>query len=306
MAWVLVAATALWFGRETPAPPVEDEEAVAVAERKAAWIRRDVEAWRATHGDRSLPWAKAHGHLAIVIDDVGRELHAHAELQALRYPLTFSILPGSEFAAGAQLRLREDPRRYREIWLHMPMEPLDAAQMQRGDEAKESFMRVDDGPALWRAKLEAAYARVPAAIGVNNHMGSRLSADPAAMDVVAAWVAERELLFLDSRTTAESVAADAARRAGVLSGERQVFLDHDPDPAAMRASLREAIARAKSEPIVAIGHPSPQLAAVLEEGLEEAYAEGVGVYPLSEILAHRAESAQVARRSEVAARVLTP
>lgn len=284
--WCAFAAAALWWGRHTPPVPEQHAEQVEVAARKAAWIERDVKAWTSEHGDRLIPWDRAHGHLAIVIDDVGRELDAHNKLQALRHPLTFSVLPGSTYAAGAQLRLRDDPRRYREIWLHMPMEPIDGAQMHAGHEAEEEFMRTTDDPALLRAKLDRALARVPAAVGVNNHMGSKLTAEPAAMDVVAEQLAARDLLFLDSRTTAETVAADAAARAGVPVASRQVFLDHDPSPQAMQAALAEAVQRAKSEPIVAIGHPSPELAWVLEKGLEEAHAQGVGVYPLSVLIAH--------------------
>ena len=73
--------------------------------------------------------------------------------------------------------------------------------------------------------------------------------------------------------------------------QRQVFLDHDPDPQAMAAALREAIEQSKAAPTVAIGHPSRALAAVLEAGLDEAYADGVAVFPLSEHIA-RTQSAK--------------
>ena len=111
MLWVAVVSAGLWWGRSTPEPPSVPDEAKAVEARKAKWIERDVETWRREFGDHRIPWNQAHGHLAIVIDDVGRELEAHAALQSLRYPLTFSILPGSVYAAGAQLRLREKPWR---------------------------------------------------------------------------------------------------------------------------------------------------------------------------------------------------
>src|SRR5690606_18838825 len=130
------------------------------------------------------------------------------------YPLTFSVLPGALYTPGAQLRLRADPRRYREIWLHLPMEPMDAAQMFEGAEAQEDFLRVADSPEQLRQKLLAAIERVPAAVGVNNHMGSRLSADPKAMNAVMEGLAPTGLAFLDSRTTPETVAAQAARAAG--------------------------------------------------------------------------------------------
>lgn len=287
--FVAICSAAIWWGRATPEAPKagEDQEAEAVFQRTLAWVQRDGDAWQLERGDRLMKWEEAQGHLTIVIDDVGRELDAHAQLQALRFPLTFSVLPGSVYASGAQLRLREDQRRYREIWLHLPMEPKDGEAMTLGLEAQEQFLLHSDGEETLRAKVKAALERVPAAVGVNNHMGSSLTTDEGAMRVVLHELNERGLLFMDSRTHHDTVAARLAGELGLAHSERHVFLDHDPDPAAMRRSLREAIERAKHEPTVAIGHPSRALAAILEEGLEEAYSEGVAVFPLSEQIARQ-------------------
>lgn len=289
--WMAIAALALWVGRDTPPAPTHSPEAEAVAQRKWAWISRDIAKFKRTRGDKTIPWGEAEGHLTIVIDDVGRELDAHQRLQGLRYPITFSVLPGSVYAAGAQLRLREDPRRYREIWLHLPMEPIDGTQMHEGYESEEEFLLVADSPDQWRAKISRALDRVPAAVGVNNHMGSRLSADSAAMEVVIDELVARKLLFLDSRTTAATVAGPLARARGLASAERKVFLDHDSDPAAMEAALAQAIELSRRFPTVAIGHPSRDLADVLDRGLDEAYESGVAVYPLSELIARDSDSA---------------
>jgi polysaccharide deacetylase 2 family uncharacterized protein YibQ len=303
--FVLVCSVAMWMGRGTPeAPPAgEDEEAEAVFQRTLAWVQRDAREWEREKGDRLMDWEDAKGHLVIVIDDVGRELDAHAQLQALRFPLTFSILPGSVYAAGAQLRLREDERRYREIWLHLPMEPRDAAAMREGLEAKEDFLLRSDDARTLRAKTAEALARVPAAVGVNNHMGSALTTDDAAMRAVLGLLRERNLLFVDSRTHHETVAAQVAAELGVPHGARQVFLDHDPDPDAMADSLREAVELAKEGPTIAIGHPSRALAAVLEQGLEEAYSEGVAVFPLSEHIARVERAVPKAPGSNTEAKV---
>ena len=287
LVFMLACALGLWLGRDTPAAPsaAEDEEYEAVFQRTLAWVQRDAENWQREAGDRVLPWDEAKGHLVIVIDDVGRELDAHAKLQSLRYPITFSILPGSVYAAGAQLRLREDERRYREIWLHLPMEPIKGEAMHEGHERQEQFLLRTDSDEVLRKKTLAALERVPAAVGVNNHMGSALTTDERAMRVVLSTLHERDKLFMDSRTHHETVAATVAESLGLPHAQRQVFLDHDPDPAAMAAALREAIEQAKVEPTIAIGHPSRALAAVLEQGLAEAYEEGVAVFPLSEQIA---------------------
>jgi len=241
--------------------------------------------WRREHGDLGIPWDDAEGHLAIIIDDSGRELHQFDQLLSLRFPLTFAVLPGSVFAAGTQVRLQVDTRRYRDILLHLPMEPLETAQMQDGAEADETFLLVDDGPQTIRNKTAAALAQVPTAIGVNNHMGSRLTADRPAMQAVMAELHGRGLFFLDSRTSAETVAADVAAEAGLRAGSRHIFLDHEPGLEAISAALEQAAVRARVEPTVVIAHPSTEVVQVLRERLPQLHADGIAVYPLSQLLA---------------------
>jgi polysaccharide deacetylase 2 family uncharacterized protein YibQ len=204
------------------------------------------------------------------------------------------VLPGAVYAPGAQLRLRADRRRYREILLHLPMQPDDDALMRAGDDAREEFLLAGDAPEAMRRKLEAALERVPAAVGVNNHMGSRLTADRAAMDAVMAVLAERGLYFVDSRTAPQTVAERAALDAGVPATARRVFLDEDKSEAGIEAALARAAELARQEPIVAIGHPSPELVAVLSRRLPQLHAVGVGVYPPSTVLRHRPAAAAAA------------
>lgn len=240
--------------------------------------------WKQERGDLTIPWEQADGHLAIVIDDIGRELHVFEQLLSLRYPLTFAVLPGSIFHSGVQVRLQADRRRYREALVHLPMEPADAALMREGEELREVFLVADDNAAALQAKTAAALAAVPLAIGVNNHMGSRLTAERPAMDAVMSSLAGRGLVYLDSRTTAETVAAEAAEAAGVPTVSRHVFLDHEPGREAISAALEQAAARSRREPTVAIAHPTPDVVAVLTEALPRLHAQGVSIYPLSAVV----------------------
>lgn len=286
---------ALWCGlalvlfATAPAPPIppalqvhEERALQQELARATAAARR----WQASYGDQQIPWDEARGHLAIVIDDVGRELHWFEQLLALRHPLTFSVLPGSVYAPGAQLRLSADPRRPREIWLHLPTEPLDPVHMRAPGEADEEFLRVADSPDVLRDKLNRALDRVPLAVGVNNHMGSRLTAERAAMDALMPELRARGLMFLDSLTIGRSQAYAAARDAGVPATTRAVFLDHVPERAEIEARLEEAATRARERPTVVIGHPSQALVDVLTERLDELAERGIGVYPLGEVIAH--------------------
>ena len=250
----------------------------------SAWAVRDAEQWTEESGDLTIPWSEADGHLAIVIDDVGRELELFDKLLALRYELSFSVLPGSIFAAGVQQRLQADSRRPREILLHLPMEPMEPTAMG-GLESREVFLLATDTPEQLQRKLVDALIRVPAATGMNNHMGSRLTADAAAMAAIMPVLRERGLYFLDSRTNPETVAATAAEQAGVPTLSRKVFLDHQPGREQIRAALAEAAMFAREQPTVAIAHPSLELVEVLREDLPKLHATGVAIYPVSRVLA---------------------
>lgn len=293
VAWLGLCGALMLAAPAPPEPPAVTEEEAAIMQRTTDLVVRDTKAWQRDHGDQGLPWAQAEGHLAIVIDDVGRELYLFEQLLALRYPLTFSVLPGSTYALGVQLRLRDDARRPREIMLHLPMEPIDPAMMRAGAEAEEIFLGISDPPARLRTKVEDALSRVPAAVGVNNHMGSALTPRHEAMVEVMAVLQGRGLFFLDSRTIAATQAETAAREAGVPTLPRDVFLDHDPSAEAIEAALDEAAHRSREAPVVAIAHPSAEVVEVLARRLPALHAQGVVVYPVSRLLAARGAAADV-------------
>ncbi|WP_181234001.1 divergent polysaccharide deacetylase family protein [Enhygromyxa salina] len=282
--WVILAGALFLLVSSPPEPRPVDPRDQAIRDRMAAWAVRDAEQWSADEGDLTLAWDQADGHLAIVIDDVGRELDLFEKLLALRFELSFSVLPDSIFADGVQQRLRADHRRPREILLHVPMEPLDPKAMG-GVDAGETFLLASDSPEQLRAKLRAGLERVPTAVGVNNHMGSRLSADSDAMAALMPVLRERQLYLFDSRTTPETVAAAQAEAAGVPTISRKVFLDHEPGHAAIRAALYEAAAYAREQPTVAIAHPSIEMVEVLRDELPRLREQGVAIYPLSRVLA---------------------
>lgn len=285
--WIAAAVVLFWIAPRPPEAPRQLPEDIAAMQRTTDFVVRDTRQWQRDHGDRSLPWDEADGHLAIVIDDVGRELHLFEKLVSLRYRLTFSVLPGSVYADGVQLRLGADRRRYREIMLHLPMEPSDASTMREGDEVQETFLLTTDDPATIRRKTEAALEEVPAAIAVNNHMGSRLTADRQAMDAVMSVLRDRDLFFLDSRTHHDTQGIAAAQAAHVPALSRQVFLDHDPSAEAIAAQLDEAARLSKLGPTVAIGHPSAEMYEVLAQKLPALLEAGVSIYPLSHVLEHQ-------------------
>lgn len=215
-------------------------------------------------------------YLALVIDDLGRSVADVARLEALGVPITYAVLP---FESRTPEVVEELDRRGAEVLLHLPMQGSDGA-----DPGPGALTADMGGRALVRG-TRRALAAVPSARGVNNHMGSVLSADPRAMRAVLGEVADHDLFFLDSRTTADSVAYRQARELGLSAAERDVFLDPDPAPEAIRREFHRLLAVARREgSAVAIGHPHPATLQVLAEEIPAARALGYRFVPVSLLL----------------------
>ncbi|MGF1464259.1 MAG: divergent polysaccharide deacetylase family protein [Maricaulaceae bacterium] len=217
--------------------------------------------------------------LAIVIDDIGPDRAGTERAQRLPREITFAILPYARSAAAIVKTARAADR---EVLVHMPMEP-------RGlDDPGPNAVRVGLSSQDIAQRVRWAFARVPGAVGLNNHMGSRATADPAAMRALADALAKHDRLFLDSVTTGASVALSAAEQAGVDGLARDIFLDHDPKRSAVARKLADATAAARaSGAAVAIGHPRRASLDALEAWLSTEDAQTVRLAPLSAVWARR-------------------
>lgn len=220
------------------------------------------------------PPPPGHGVLvALVIDDLGRSLEDLERIRALGVPVTYAVLPFESRTADVVAELG---RRGEEMILHLPMEPTNGANPGPGA-LKRGMSRRDLVKSTRRA-LEA----VPGAVGVNHHMGSLLSVDRRSMDVILGEISGRGLYYLDSRTSAESVAYAAARALDVPAAERQVFLDPDPRPEAVRYQFRRLLKAARQRgAAIAIGHPHADTLAVLAEEVPLAAERGYQFVPVS-------------------------
>ncbi|WP_158272086.1 divergent polysaccharide deacetylase family protein [Marinicauda salina] len=215
--------------------------------------------------------------LAVVIDDVGLDRAAFEAAMAIDAPLTFAILP---YAPEAPEFARAASAAGREVFLHLPMEPRGLADP--GPRALTKAL----SPTEVSTRTAWALNRVPGAAGVNNHMGSRLTADRAAVSEALAPLEGRGLVFLDSMTSPDSVAAEAAASLGIPALRRDVFLDNDRSPEAVSAAFDAALERAvKQGRAVAIGHPHPETLAVLSEARARAEAAGVRLTTVSALAA---------------------
>lgn len=222
------------------------------------------------------------GHIALVIDDLGERPEDLQPLLALGVPITYAVLPYEEHTKEVVAELRG---RRVEMLLHLPMQPLN------GEDPGPGALTVDMDDDELREKTEAALRAVPGVMGVNNHMGSRMSEDERAMTPVLQVLAAHGLFFLDSRTSAESVGYRTARSLGLPAAERQVFLDRDPSPEGVRTQFRRLLELSRTRgSAVAIGHPLPDTLQVLTEEVPKAREEGFVFVPVSDLL-DRSDSA---------------
>jgi polysaccharide deacetylase 2 family uncharacterized protein YibQ len=215
--------------------------------------------------------------LAIILDDLGNDRTAAEAIFALPYPLTISVLPNHPHSVEIA---EEAHRKGYQVMLHLPMESVGEAKAE--SQELRPGMSGNDVSALVNGFLRA----VPDVAGVNNHQGSQSTADVTLMEELMPVLREHRLFYIDSRTTAATVAFDAARRAGVQSGYRNVpFLDDVADLKAVRKQLALALreARQKGEAI-AIGHPHAATLKALGEVLPEAKTQGVRLVLASELV----------------------
>jgi hypothetical protein len=251
----------------TPASPVEataTPEASPSAESSATPAPAVTLAPRATQAPAYTGNAPV---VAIIVDDCGQWLDTERGYIALPIPLTMSVLPHVRYGT---LIANEAQAAGKGVMLHLPMEPISHINPGPGE------IKTAMGDAAIVAQTENDVAQVPLATGVNNHEGSEASADPRVMNDVMGVVKAHGLFFIDSMTSAKSVAKQTAQTDGVPTAARDVFLDNQDDVAYSESMLARAVAVAKANgSAIAIGHPRPTTLEALRVMYPKMQAEGI-------------------------------
>jgi len=266
------AATAHSLTRD---PEVRSETSVRLNYRRAGALTQSVEI--VLLGATAFPQQTGTARLAIILDDLGNDRAAAEAIFALRYPLTISVLPNH--AHSVEIAEEAHSRGY-QVMLHLPMQSV-ANEKPEPQELRPG-MGAGDVTMLVNELLKS----VPDVVGVNNHQGSQSTADTTLMHELMPILREHQLFYVDSRTTAATVAFDEARRDGVRSGFRNVpFLDDVAEKAAVRTQLQLALRGAKQKgEAIAIGHPHAATLQALHEILPGANAQGVRLVFASEVV----------------------
>ncbi len=215
--------------------------------------------------------------IAIVIDDLGLDRRNADRVVRLPGPLTLSFMT---YANDLPAQARAAHAAGHELLVHVPMEPLDGHL-----NAGLNVLRPDLPPDELARRIDWALSRFDGYVGINNHMGSRFTADPAGMAELFAELHRRGLLFLDSRTTAATVGGAMAVRYDVPFAGRNVFLDNEVSAEAVWAQLTKTEADARRTGFaIAIGHPHDGTIAALEQWLPTLSQRGFALVPISRIV----------------------
>ncbi len=217
--------------------------------------------------------------IGIIIDDMGNL--AQRDKRALQLPgaVTFSFLPNTPHARElAQLAFQN----HKEVMAHLPMESMEHDKLGLG------ALTLDMSAQQFTQQLLLDIAAIPHAVGLNNHMGSLLTQHPGHMQwLMNALSKRKDLYFVDSYTTKASVAQQLANENWIPNMRRDVFLDHEQTPEAIRFQWQRLIKKARRNgSALAIGHPFPETMAVLEKELPKLREQGITLLPVSQLV-HR-------------------
>lgn len=215
--------------------------------------------------------------VALIVDDLGYDQNIAEKFIKLDVELTFSILPHSPFQQEIARLARAKGL---EIMLHLPMEPVEYPEVNPGPGALLTSMSPDELINQFEKNLNT----LPNVKGVNNHMGSKLTAESNQMYQIFSILKQKGLFFIDSRTTADSLGKPSARLFLVPFAQRDIFIDHQQDPDFIRNQIKDLIRIAKqNNEAVGILHPYATTYRILREMLPDLQNE-VQLVPASKIV----------------------
>lgn len=216
------------------------------------------------------------GKIAILIDDFGDRNDAFAQsFLDLSKAISISIIPGLRYTREmAQIASAKGC----EILLHMPMQP-EGNRYKKIPQMIMSDMTEPDVRKLMRQSIES----LPEAVGMNNHMGSKITSNRRMMTYVLEEIKAKGWFFVDSRTSSKTVGVDVAQSLDIPCAERDVFLDSEFEKEFIRKQVQELAAKAKENgTAIGIGHCHRYTLDILREEIPKLEARGYQFIRVSE------------------------
>jgi uncharacterized protein len=215
--------------------------------------------------------------VAIIIDDLGYQKEIAERIMNLNYPVAISILPFLPYSQFvAQMAKEKDMT----VLLHMPMEAHNS-NVNPGEGAIFSTMNEEE----IRNKMRSVFQNLPNVNGMNNHMGSKVTENREIMKIVLSEIKAKNMFFIDSMTSPDSVGYELSRDMGIKTAYRTVFLDNEQDIDYIRSQVNLLKEFAlKNGNAIAIGHPYCNTIDVLIEAGLLLQAGGIEIVDLEELL----------------------
>ena len=208
------------------------------------------------------------GIIALIIDDFGyRNDHISNGFLELPGKLTYAIIPGHDHS---QLFSKKAYDAGYEIIVHLPMENIGKTYGEE-EYVLMSYFQEDE----IKERINKAFDNIPESIGLNNHQGSRGTADLRIMTLLAKEIKQNKKFFVDSRTTRNSLAEETMRKYGVPTNSRDVFLDNELDEEKITEQLMKLADVAERKGLaIGIGHVKPQTLSVLQKEIPNLQSKG--------------------------------
>lgn len=218
------------------------------------------------------------GKIVILIDDFGNRWNTFVRsFFELPGQINISVIPGFQLSRKVAV---EAQKKGCEVLLHLPMEPVKADVQDNGYTILTRMTH-----SQMERVLKRALEDVPGVFGINNHMGSKVTADPRAMTTLLQIIRSMNLYFLDSRTSTVSVAYELAQKLGLRCGKRDIFLDAKMDKESIRNQLYRLVQKAKSHGYaVGIGHCHRHMLEILRDEMPKIQEKGYRFVQLSEVI----------------------
>ncbi|MCK5542967.1 MAG: divergent polysaccharide deacetylase family protein [Desulfobacterales bacterium] len=210
-----------------------------------------------------LPVIKKNGLplVAIIIDDIGYSRRNTRTIALLDKNITFAVLPFSPHGTEMAAELHNNEH---QIMLHLPMEPVEYPSVDSGPGSLLADMTPDQLILQLRKNLDA----IPYIVGVNNHMGSKLTSMSSKMNQIFSILKQRDLFFIDSITTGRTKCASAAALLNVSFGQRDIFIDNIQDSEYIMGQIKQLIEKAqKNGSAIGIAHPYGATAETLKKNM---------------------------------------
>lgn len=227
---------------------------------------------------------RGQGKVAIIIDDMGITLRSKL-VEILPAPLTLAYLPYAKDLPARTKRAKENGH---ELMVHIPMQP-----MSNTTDPGPHALKANQSKAILTENLNWNLSRFEGFVGVNNHMGSRITQDQNAMNHIMKHLKKRNLFFIDSRTIGTSIAAQTARDNGLAYAERDIFLDHEITPEFIQGALKKLEQKAYDQGYaIAIGHPHKETIEALKKWIPTLESKNLTLVPASALIHQPVEQDQ--------------